>query len=229
MHARQGAAVTAAKILFGTAVVCGYAAGVGGPAVAAGTHHDADHDGMPNRWEIRNGLNPNHANANGNPDRDRLSNIGEFRKHTDPLDDDTDGDGIDDGVEVEDGNPSTDPTDDDTDGDGTEDGDEDGDHDGVDNEDEDDTNESCASDDTDVDGDGVDDEDENEDGTLVHKADSDGDGTSDGDEDSDEDGVDNEDEDDSGNDQCDDDQGEDNDDQGDNGARVVQTLVVRFS
>src|SRR3954453_19892244 len=92
MHARQGAAMTAAKIFFGSAVVFGYAAGVGGPALAAhglgqSGHrgHDGDHDGMPTRWELRFGLNPHHANAKGNPDHDRLSNLREFRKGTDPA------------------------------------------------------------------------------------------------------------------------------------------------
>src|ERR1044071_6204593 len=101
MHARQGAAMAVTKIFFGTAVVFGYAAGVGGPALAAGhsdgtaSRLDSDHDGMPNRWEVRFGLNPHHANAKGNPDHDRLPNLGEYRHDTDPVDDDTDNDGID--------------------------------------------------------------------------------------------------------------------------------------
>ena len=96
---------------------------------------DSDHDGMPNRWELRHGLDPHKANARGDKDHDGLRNVAELRHHTDPSDEDTDNDGDDDGDEVKDGTPSTEPTDADTDDDGTRDGDEDADHDGTDNED----------------------------------------------------------------------------------------------
>jgi len=100
------------------------------PAFASG---DADGDGMPNRWELRHGLNPHQANARGDKDHDGLRNIGEFRHGTNPSDEDSDNDGEDDGDEVTDGTATTDPTDADTDDDGTLDGDEDADSDGVDN------------------------------------------------------------------------------------------------
>jgi hypothetical protein len=95
MHAQQGTVKTAAKILAGTAVVFVYAAGGGAPALAAQGAHtmhrvDSDRDGMPNRWEIRMGLNAHHANARGNPDRDGLRNLREYKLGTDPTDDDTD-------------------------------------------------------------------------------------------------------------------------------------------
>src|SRR6478672_131450 len=137
--AGRAAAVTAALAAAGVF-------GMTGPAT--GASRDSDHDGMPNRWEVAHHLDAHRANARGNPDRDRLSNLAEFRHHTNPRDEDTDNDGV-------------------------KDGDEDADHDGVDNEDEDDATESCAADDDDADEDGLDDEDENDFGTRAHRADSD--------------------------------------------------------
>ena len=102
---------------------------------------DSDHDGMPNRWERAQGLNPHKADARGNPDRDGLANLREFKHRTDPLREDTDGDGVDDGDEV--GGFHSNPNDPDVDGDGKRDGDEDADHDGTKNEDEDDPSENC--------------------------------------------------------------------------------------
>lgn len=161
---------------------------------------DSDGDGMPNWWERAHDLRPYVANAAGDPDRDRLSNLGEYRRGTDPRREDTDRDGVDDGDEVK--AFGSDPADPDGDGDGKRDGDEDRDHDGTKNEDEDDPKEQCDADDDDSDRDGVANEDENEQGTYPGKADSDGDGTKDGDEDADGDGIENEDEDDTGEDAC---------------------------
>ncbi|MBA2427959.1 MAG: hypothetical protein H0V60_12890, partial [Actinobacteria bacterium] len=67
------------------------------PAAAA---TDSDRDGMPNRWETSNNLNPNHPNAKADPDKDRLKNLAEFRNDSEPKDEDTDNDGLDDGDEV---------------------------------------------------------------------------------------------------------------------------------
>ena len=78
---------------------------------------DSDHDGMPNHWERSHGLNPFKANANANPDHDGLVNVGEYTFDTDPLESDSDDDGIVDG-------------DDDANDDGIADGDEDGHDDG---------------------------------------------------------------------------------------------------
>ena len=61
---------------------------------------DTDGDGMPNRWERRHDLNPNKANAAGDPDRDRLSNLDEYLLGGHPRDRDTDNDGLWDGGEV---------------------------------------------------------------------------------------------------------------------------------
>jgi len=161
---------------------------------------DSDRDGMPNEWERAHDLSPYHANAGGDPDRDRLVNLREYRRHTDPRREDTDRDGVDDGDEVR--VFGSNPGDPDGDDDGKRDGDEDKDHDGTKNEDEDDPKEPCGADDDDSDHDGVANEDENEQDTLPGDPDSDDDGVKDGDEDADDDGVENEDEDDSSDDAC---------------------------
>jgi hypothetical protein len=61
------------------------------------SHRDSDGDKMPNRWELRHGLNPHRANARGDADQDGLRNLAEFRDGTDPQDADTDDDGVEDG------------------------------------------------------------------------------------------------------------------------------------
>ena len=51
--------------------------------VAAGA--DTDHDGLPDAWEIANGLNPNNPNdAQADADNDRMTNLEEFNAGTDP-------------------------------------------------------------------------------------------------------------------------------------------------
>jgi hypothetical protein len=100
---------------------------------------DRDHDKMPDKWEKAHGLSVHKKNAKGDPDRDGLSNRGEFRSSTDPRDADTDDDGTEDGDEdrdrdrVDNANEireHTRPRDRDTDDDGVRDGaeDTDGDH-----------------------------------------------------------------------------------------------------
>ncbi len=189
-----------AASLTGVAFTLSTAALTALPAMAAS--RDRDGDGMPNRWEAKHGLNANRADAHTDLDKDGLANGVEFRKSTDPGDEDTDNDGHDDGDEVRDGLRSTDANDADTDDDGVRDGDEDADGDGVDNEDEDDAAERCARDDDDRDGDDISDEDENDFGYRVGDEDSDDDGLEDGEEDHDEDGEADEDEDDDDLDDC---------------------------
>jgi len=102
---------------------------------------DSDGDGLPDFWELENGLDPENPDSNGNGtpdgqedgDFDNLPNIGEFLLDRDPGNFDTDGDGVRDGDGDEDLDGLTDgeefqfgadPFKLDTDGDGITDSDE---------------------------------------------------------------------------------------------------------
>lgn len=91
---------------------------------------DDDHDGMNDLWEERTGLNSGLNDADSDPDADGLTNIEEFVLRADPLNSDSDSDGLLDGAEsgtgvwVSDGDTGTDVLKPDTDGDGLLDGDE---------------------------------------------------------------------------------------------------------
>jgi hypothetical protein len=85
---------------------------------------DADLDGLPDDWEVANGLDATTDDAVEDPDQDGLPNAAEYMRATDPQEADTDGDGVSDGDEVL-GRVRgwrTDPTSADTDGDGVGDG-----------------------------------------------------------------------------------------------------------
>ena len=83
---------------------------------------DSDGDGMPDVYEIANGLNPfDPTDASQDPDGDGLTNLQEYQLGTNPRVADTDGDGLSDGQEVTLG---TNPLNPDTDGDGLTDGQE---------------------------------------------------------------------------------------------------------
>jgi hypothetical protein len=66
---------------------------------------DSDGDGLPDWWEVANGLDPFNATgingATGDPDQDKLSNAQEYAHGTDPMNPDTDYDGYLDGIEVQ--------------------------------------------------------------------------------------------------------------------------------
>ena len=93
---------------------------------------DNDNDGLPNTWEIANGLDPDVGTggdgADGDPDSDSLTNLQEFQIGTHPNDDDTDDDALLDSVETMTGSWSdpfdrgTSPLVADSDGDGLSDG-----------------------------------------------------------------------------------------------------------
>ncbi|HRV82909.1 MAG TPA: hypothetical protein P5218_15865, partial [Planctomycetota bacterium] len=62
---------------------------------------DQDSDGMTNAWEVRHGLDyTNPADATQDPDEDDLTNKQEFDLGTDPNNSDSDGDGLNDGDEI---------------------------------------------------------------------------------------------------------------------------------
>ncbi len=83
---------------------------------------DTDGDGIPDTWEVANGLDMDNAkDAAEDPDGDNLSNLSEFEERLNPKLADTDGDGLKDGVELDN---DTDPLNPDTDEDGLNDGDE---------------------------------------------------------------------------------------------------------
>ncbi len=72
-------------------------------------NHDTDSDKMPDGWEVEKGwdpingtmeIDPTYPDGKDDPDKDILSNFEEFRKFSDPLDYDTDDDGLNDGLEA---------------------------------------------------------------------------------------------------------------------------------
>ncbi|MCF6238108.1 MAG: hypothetical protein L3J79_04725, partial [Candidatus Marinimicrobia bacterium] len=65
---------------------------------------DRDGDGMPDAWEISNGLDPSDPNdALSDPDGDNLNNLGEYAAGTDLTNADSDADGLPDGWEGDNG------------------------------------------------------------------------------------------------------------------------------
>jgi hypothetical protein len=68
--------------------------------------NDFDNDGMPDSWELLNGLRYDVVDSHEDPDNDGLSNLEEYLLKTDPHSSDTDGDSISDYKEYKKG---TDP------------------------------------------------------------------------------------------------------------------------
>ncbi|MBL1276202.1 MAG: hypothetical protein COB30_008945 [Ectothiorhodospiraceae bacterium] len=120
-----------------------------GDGIGNNTDGDDDNDGIPDAYELANGLNSlNPTDATSDKDNDGLTNLYEYQIGTKANNPDTDGDGMPDGWEVKNGldplNPAdaaldnepdgltnlqeyqngTDPNNPDTDGDGVTDGDE---------------------------------------------------------------------------------------------------------
>jgi len=94
---------------------------------------DRDHDKLPDKWEKKFHLSTHKNNAKGDPDRDGLNNLGEFRSRTNPRKADTDNDGVNDANDDQDNDgvdnaeemqEHTNPCDRDTDNDGVNDGEE---------------------------------------------------------------------------------------------------------
>ncbi len=153
---------------------------------------DTDQDGMPDQWEMQNGLDPFNPDADIDFDFDGLNNLEEYQAGTDPQNPDTDGDSISDGTEVQYWlNPNDDQdayADLDSDGlsnidelnRGTDPGGKDSDNDGLGDGDEilygfDPLDDQSPSDFGDMDGDGLGDKEEISLGTDLDNPDSDGD------------------------------------------------------
>jgi hypothetical protein len=103
------------------------------PAGAMAKSHDRDHDGLPDKWEHKFHLSTHKKSAKGDPDKDGLNNLGEFKAGTNPRKADTNNDGVNDanadqdhdGVDnLDEQQEGTNPRDPDTDNDGIEDGNE---------------------------------------------------------------------------------------------------------
>ena len=75
-----------------------------------GGGQDTDRDGIPDQWELQQGLDPNDpSDAEEDSDNDELTNLEEYTYRTDPNNADTDGDGASDKKEIDKGTDPLDP------------------------------------------------------------------------------------------------------------------------
>ena len=86
------------RTLLSMAVLAAFLLAIAVPAAGA-KPRDRNHDGIPDRWERSHRLSLKVNQARRDQDRDGLRNRAEYRSQTDPRNDDSDGDGIDDGDE----------------------------------------------------------------------------------------------------------------------------------
>jgi hypothetical protein len=84
-----------ARLLMTLSLVAAAIALCASPALA----RKRDHDRLPDRWERKFHLNLKKNDAKRDRDRDGLSNVREYRAHTNPRKKDTDHDGLKDGAE----------------------------------------------------------------------------------------------------------------------------------
>ncbi len=110
----DGAGVVTA-VSSGTVLVAATVEGViGSVSLTVALNVDSDSDGLPDDFEIANGLNPNNpADAGFDPDNDGLTNLQEFQNGSSLTIADTDGDGLTDGEDVSRGLSPIDPDSDD--------------------------------------------------------------------------------------------------------------------
>jgi hypothetical protein len=116
-------------LLFGVVLAALLAA----PGSAMAKSRDRDHDKLPDKWEKKFHLSTHKKSAKGDPDRDGLNNMGEFRSRTNPRKADTNNNGVNDANDDQDNDgvdnrdemrEHTNPCDRDTDNDGVNDGEE---------------------------------------------------------------------------------------------------------
>jgi hypothetical protein len=85
-----------------TLVATNAEASTGATEVHITVGEDLDYDGLPDEWELANGLDPSDpTDAASDSDGDTLRNWQERSYGTDPFSTDTDGDGLDDAAEIE--------------------------------------------------------------------------------------------------------------------------------
>ncbi len=71
------------------------------PLVPDVVNPDRDNDGIPNDWEIEHGFDPDDPeDASLDGDHDTMDNLHEFQKGTDPNNPDTDGDNVNDNIDL---------------------------------------------------------------------------------------------------------------------------------